>query len=104
MHQIFVLLGFFTVLVALLFKIFLSVLAPASAFLAATAVTTALVLGKYGLSEGINHETNFTALTMNGSVRMRPRDLTVPTNLSDLSVLFDLNNTKLDGRATGNIY
>ena len=104
MHQIFVLLGFFTVLLALLFKIVSSVLAPATAFLVATAVTTVLVLGKYGLSEGINHETNFTGLTMNGKFRMRPRDLTVATNSSDLSVLYELYDTKLDGRATGAIY
>jgi len=104
MNQTLVLLGFFTVLLALLFKIVSSILSPELAFVVAIATTTLLVLGMYGLSEGINHDTNFTALTMNGQVRLRPRDLTVAPNTSDLSVLIDLNNTKLDGRSYGSIF
>lgn len=105
MNENAVLFGFFTVLLALLFQIFKSFLNPANAFLLATCLTVLIVFGGVGLREGINQDTTFSNFILNGQMRLRPRDLTVnPYTQSDLSVLYDFNSTKLDGKASGSIY
>lgn len=100
-HQ-YVLLGFFTVILAILFQLFQSMMTPAYAFIAAVLATTLIVLGLLGLREGISHDTHFDALQMRGAVRIRPRG-----DYND-STLFEFtpdNNTtySITGRAYGSI-
>jgi len=103
MHQTIVLLGFFTVLLALIFKIFLSVLAPATAFLAATATSTVIVLGMYGVREGMPYDVHFDNLKMYGSVRARPRDSYYNSYIYDFQPYNDGQAYRLDGHSYGNI-
>jgi hypothetical protein len=74
MNQLYVLLGFFTVLLAILFQIMNSLFGPQAAFLAAAAATVLIVLGTVGITEGLSHDTNFDDLKLHGSVRIRPKD------------------------------
>lgn len=74
MEETFVLLGFFVLLLGLLYQVLKSFLVPANAFLAATATTVLLILGMFGIREGINYETNFNRMRLDGAVRIRPKD------------------------------
>jgi len=74
MKEAFVLIGFFVILLGLLYQVLKSVLGPANAFLAATATTVLLILGMFGMREGINHDTTFDWLRVYGAMRVRPQD------------------------------
>ena len=74
MHQTYILLGFYTVLLAIIYQIMKSLVAPEAAFLTAAAVTTGIFFSIIGVTEGLSHDTHFDALQISGSVRVRPND------------------------------
>lgn len=102
MHQVLVLLGFYTIILTLLFQVSSSVLNPAMAFLVAAAVTTVIVLGLVGLTEGLVHDTNFDSLKVYGSVRIRPKDNFDSSSLLEFTPKSD-QVYSLTGRAFGTI-
>jgi len=102
MHQTYTLLGFFTVILAIIFQITKSFVSAASAFLLATVVTLVIVFGTVGITEGLAHDTKFEDLKILGSVRIRPKD-----NFDD-STLFQFTTNAnevytINGRAHGTI-
>ena len=102
MHQTYTLLGFFTVILAIIFQITKSFFSAATAFLVATVLTLIIVLGTVGITEGLAHDTKFDNLKINGSVRIRPKD-----NFEDSTLFQFTTNTNevytVNGRAHGTI-